>query len=265
VKQVIRILATIGIAAAVALIPARVTAQMIALTPGTINTIAGAQGQTTNPANGTVALGHSIGNPGNVAIAPVINGAGGDIYFDNCNAQLYNCSFNYTLYVIYEGGAAAKAMLAADGVSSPAVGKIYSVNPAGGGTGPASLAGLTVDAYGNVVVSDWGYGRLYVYYVGTVAGQGTNPADALLSAEGITGLQAGYTYRFEDGGVAPYGSYVDSAENVFFYGRQRERGHQSSIQRSRNLRSGDSYGGRLYKLNAWNNVHHCGWSNPYGE
>ena len=187
----------------------------------TISTIAGVQGGTTNPANGAVALGSSIGSPYGVAIAPVINGAGGDVYFDNSN--------NYGLYVIYKGGAAAKSILVAAGISSPVVGEVYSI-PSPNETGPWQPHGLVVDSYGNVLLADSGYNRVYMYYAGTVTGQGVNPADALITADPSTwevgyGLHAGDVYHIADGGsvvgsapttIYPFGVYVDSAENVFF-------------------------------------------------
>jgi sugar lactone lactonase YvrE len=175
-----------------------------------------------------VAHSNSIGAPVGVAVAPKINGAGGDIYFDTCSTA-WNCSYNYSLYVIYEGGAAAKAILAADGVSSPVVGDVYPVSSLNE-TGPASLSGLFVDSYGNVLVADWSYNRVYMFYAGEVTGQGTNPADALLNADPAAyvvgyGLHVGYAYHIADGsnvvGAAPtnptpHDVYVDSAENVFF-------------------------------------------------
>jgi hypothetical protein len=187
-----------------------------------ITTIAGVQGGTTNPTNGMVAQGNSIGAPEGVAIAPVLNGAGGDIYFDNTN--------DYDLYVIYKGGAAAAAILAADGISSPVVGDTYSINTGLNETGPWVSLGLFVDSYGNVLLADPDYNRVYMFYAGEVAGQGTNPADALLTADGSAwvvgyGLHAGYSYHIADGGTVvgaapttpnPHDVWVDSAENVFF-------------------------------------------------
>ena len=189
-------------------------------TAPTISTIAGTQGGTTNAANGTVAHGNSIGAPYGVAIAPVINSAGGDIYFDNTN--------DYDLFVIYEGGAAAKAMLVAGGVSSPVIGNVYELNSGLNETGPWHSRGLFVDSYGNVLLADFGYNRVYMYYAGEVTGQGTNPANAMLTADGnagVYGLHAGYIYHVADGsnvvGSAPTTPYpfdvwVDSAENIFF-------------------------------------------------
>src|SRR6185437_10833699 len=112
-------------------------AYIINLSPN-ITTIAGVQGGTTSPTSGMVASGNSIGAPVGIAVAPMINGAGGDIYFDNCSTA-WNCSYNYNLYVIYKGGAAAKAILAADGISSPTVGDTYPVSSPNQ-TGPASLS-----------------------------------------------------------------------------------------------------------------------------
>jgi hypothetical protein len=194
----------------------------------TISTLAGVQGGTTAPTSGMVAHGHSIGAPVGVAVAPKINGSGGDIYFDTCSTA-WNCSYNYSLYVIYEGGGAAKAILAAGGITSPVVGDVYPVSSLNE-TGPASLSGLFVDSYGNVLVADWSYNRVYMFYAGEVSGQGTNPADALLNADPAAyvvgyGLHVGYAYHIADGsnvvGAAstnptPHDVYVDSAENVFF-------------------------------------------------
>jgi hypothetical protein len=196
--------------------------------PPAITTIAGVQGGTTNPTNGMVAHGNSIGAPEGVAVAPVINGAGGDIYFDNCSTS-WNCSYNYNIYVIYEGGAAANVLLTASGVTSPIVGDTYQINSPDQ-TGPATPSGLCVDSYGNLLVADWGYARVYMFYVGDISGQGTNPADALIVADGSTwevgyGLHAGYSYHIADGSVVVGGAstnpqprdvWVDSAENVFF-------------------------------------------------
>jgi len=196
--------------------------------PPAITTIAGVQGGTTNPTNGMVAHGNSIGAPEGVAVAPVINGAGGDIYFDNCSTS-WNCSYNYNIYVIYEGGAAANVLLTASGVTSPIVGDTYQINSPDQ-TGPATPSGLFVDSYGNLLVADWGYARVYMFYVGDISGQGTNPADALIVADGSTwevgyGLHAGYSYHIADGSVVVGGAstnpqprdvWVDSAENVFF-------------------------------------------------
>lgn len=109
------------------------------------------------------------------------------------------------------------------------VGDVYPVSSPNE-TGPASLSGLFVDSYGNVLVADWSYDRVYMFYAGEVAGQGTNPADALLNADPAAyvagyGLHVGYAYHIADGsnvvGAAstnptPHGVYVDSAENVFF-------------------------------------------------
>jgi streptogramin lyase len=89
---------------------------------------------------------------------------------------------------------------------------------------------LFVDSYGNVFVSDWSYGRVYMFYPGEVAGQGTNPADALLNADPAAyvvgyGLHAGYSYHVADGSavvgnsptsIYPHAVWVDSSENVFF-------------------------------------------------
>jgi Chitobiase/beta-hexosaminidase C-terminal domain/IPT/TIG domain/Family of unknown function (DUF6067) len=194
----------------------------------TIRTLAGVQGSTTAPTSGMVAHGGSIGAPVGVAIAPIIGGAGGDIYFDVCSTA-WNCSYNFSLYVIYEGGAAAKAILVANGITSPVIGDVYPVNSQNE-TGPASLSGLFVDAYGNVFVADWSYSRVYLFYPGEVAGQGTNPADALLNADPAAwvvgyGLHAGYSYHVADGSAVvgnastnptPHAVWVDSAENVFF-------------------------------------------------
>jgi hypothetical protein len=138
--------------------------------PPAITTIAGVQGGTTNPTNGMVAHGNSIGAPEGVAVAPVINGAGGDIYFDNCSTS-WNCSYNYNIYVIYEGGAAANVLLTASGVTSPVVGDTYQINSPDQ-TGPATPSGLFVDSYGNLLVADWGYARVYMFYVGDISGQG---------------------------------------------------------------------------------------------
>jgi len=193
-----------------------------------ITTIAGVQGGTTSPTNGMIAHGNSIGAPEGVAIAPVINGAGGDIYFDNCSTS-WNCSYNYSVYVIYEGGAAANVLLNASGVTSPVVGDTYQINSPDQ-TGPATPSGLFVDSYGNLLVADWGYGRVYMFYVGDISGQGTNPADALIVADGATwesgyGLHAGYSYHIADGSTvvgaaptnpAPRDVWVDKNENVFF-------------------------------------------------
>jgi hypothetical protein len=187
-----------------------------------ITTIAGAQGGTTNPTSGMVAYGNSIGAPEGVAIAPVLNSAGGDVYFDNTN--------DYGLYVIYKGGAAAAAILAADGISSPVVGDTYPISLGLDQTGPWQPDGLFVDAYGNVVMADPGYNRVYMLYAGEVSGQGTNPADALLTADASAwvvgyGLHAGYLYHVADGGtvvgaapttIYPHDVWVDGAENVFF-------------------------------------------------
>ena len=196
--------------------------------PPDITTLAGVQGSTTAPASGMVAHGNSIGAPVGLAVAPIIGGAGGDIYFDICSTA-WNCSYNYNLYVLYKGGAAAKAILVASGVTSPVIGDTYPV-PSPNETGPASLSGLFVDSYGNLLVADWSYSRVYMFYAGTVTGQGTNPADALLLADGAAyessyGLHAGYAYHIADGSntvgsaptnIGPRGVWVDSAENVFF-------------------------------------------------
>ena len=187
-----------------------------------ITTIAGVQGGTTSPTSGMVAHGNSVGAPEGVAIAPVLNSAGGDVYFDNTN--------DYGLYVIYNGGAAAAAILAADGISSPVVGDTYPINLGLDETGPWQPDGLFVDSYGNVLIADPGYNRVYMLYAGEVTGQGTNPADALLTADGSAwvvgyGLHAGYLYHVADGGtvfgaapttIYPHGVWADSAENVFF-------------------------------------------------
>ena len=196
-------------------------AYVISLSSPGITTVAGVQGGTTNPANGTVAHGSSVGAPYGIAVVPVINGAGGDIYFDNSN--------NYDLYVIYKGGAAANAILAADGISSRVIGDVYSI-PSPNETGPWQSRGLFVDSYGNVLLADPAYNRVYMYYAGTVSGQGVNPADALLTADPSAwvvgyGLHAGYAYHVVDGGSVvgsapttpnPNDVWVDSKENVFF-------------------------------------------------
>ncbi|MGD0732169.1 MAG: glycoside hydrolase domain-containing protein [Terracidiphilus sp.] len=196
-------------------------AYTINLTPD-ITTIAGTQGGTTSPTSGMVAHGNSIGAPEGVAVAPVLNGAGGDVYFDNTN--------DYGLYVIYNGGAAAAAILAADGISSPVVGDTYPINLGLDETGPWQPDGLIVDSYGNVLLADPGYNRVYMLYAGEVSGQGTNPADALLTADASAwvvgyGLHVGYLYHVADGGtvvgaapttIYPHDVWVDGAENVFF-------------------------------------------------
>ena len=87
----------------------------------------------------------------------MINGAGGDVYFDNSN--------DYDLYVIYKGGAAANAILVADGISSPVIGDVYSI-PSPNETGPWQSNGLFVDSYGNVLLADPAYNRVYMYYAG---------------------------------------------------------------------------------------------------
>ncbi len=196
-------------------------AYVISLSPA-ITTVAGVQGGTTDPTSGTVAHGNSIGaSRYGVAIAPVLNGAGGDIYFDGDQNDPY---------VIYKGGAAAKAILAADGISSPVVGDVYALNYGLNETGPYQPTGLTVDSYGNLLIADRGYARVYMLYAGTVTGQGTNPADALITADPSTwevgyGLHVGYLYHIADGGSvvgsapvtpAPKDVWVDSKENVFF-------------------------------------------------
>jgi len=192
------------------------------INPPDITTIAGVQGGTTSPTSGMVAYSNSIGAPEGVAVAPVLNSAGGDIYFDNTN--------DYGLYVIYKGGAAAAAILAADGISSPVVGDTYPINLGLDETGPWQPSGLYVDSYGNVLLADPGYNRVYMLYAGEVTGQGTNPADALLTADGSAwvvgyGLHVGYLYHIADGGtvvgaapttIYPHDVRVDSAENVFF-------------------------------------------------
>jgi hypothetical protein len=198
-------------------------AYVIRLSPD-ITTVAGVQGGTTNPTSGTVAYGNSIGsNRTGVAAAPVLNGAGGDVYFDGSQTS--------GPYVIYKGGAAAKAILAADGISSPVVGDVYAINLGMNETGPYQPMGLFVDSYGNLLIADQGYARVYMLYAGTVTGQGTNPADALLTADPSAGvgpyygLHAGYLYHVADGGgvvgsaptnIAPKDVWVDSKENVFF-------------------------------------------------
>jgi len=186
-----------------------------------ITTIAGVQGGTTSPTSGTAAHGNTIGSPYGVAVAPVLNGAGGDVYFDNSNGGVY---------VIYKGGAAANAILVAGGVASPVVGDVYALNLGLNETGPYQPHGLSVDSYGNLLISDQGYSRVYMAYAGTVTGQGTNPADALLTADPSAwvvgyGLHTGYLYHVVDGGsvvgsapTTPYPKdvWVDSKENVFF-------------------------------------------------
>jgi hypothetical protein len=197
-------------------------AYIIRLSPD-ITTIAGVQGGTTNPTSGTVAYGNSIGGSRyGIAAAPVLNGAGGDVYFDGDQNGPY---------VIYKGGAAAKAILAADGIASPVVGDVYALNLGLNETGPYQPTGLFVDSYGNLLIADKGYARLYMLYAGTVTGQGTNPADALLTADPSAGvgpyygLHAGYLYHVADGGsvvgsaptnITPKDVWVDSKENVFF-------------------------------------------------
>ncbi len=198
-------------------------AYVISLSPA-ITTIAGVQGGTTNPTSGTVAHGNSIGsNRTGIAVAPVLNGAGGDVYFDSNQSS--------GPYVIYKGGAAAKAILAADGISSPVVGDVYSINLGLNETGPYQPTGLFVDSYGNLLIADPGYARVYMLYAGTVTAQGTNPANALLTADPSAGvgpyygLHAGYLYHIADGGSVvgsapttpnPKDVWVDSKENVFF-------------------------------------------------
>jgi hypothetical protein len=187
-----------------------------------ITTIAGVQGGTSNPTSGTVAHGNDIGAPYGVAVAPVLNGAGGDVYFDNSNGGVY---------VIYKGGAAAKAILAADSITSPVTGDVYTLNLGLNETGPYQPKGLFVDSYGNLLIADPGYNRVYMLYAGTVSGQGTNPADALLNADPSAGvgpyygLHAGYLYHVADGGSVvgsapvtplPKDVWVDGSENVFF-------------------------------------------------
>jgi Bacterial Ig-like domain (group 3)/Chitobiase/beta-hexosaminidase C-terminal domain/NHL repeat len=212
-KQILcRFLAAIAIAAVVVLYPFTILSQTIALTPGTIGTIAG-NGIAGEPSPGTVAAGNSIEPVYAIAVAPIINGAGGDIYFSE--------STNY-VKVIYEGGAAAENIILANAaannnVTEPVIGDIYLI--AGNGTAVATNAttgavsgspgtwvlsssavftapcGLALDSYGNLFIANNGNSSgtnyydndvVQVVYAGNISAQGTNPAANLINLENTT-------------------------------------------------------------------------------
>jgi len=237
------------IASAMALIPATSLAQTLALTPGTISTIAGT-GTAGQATSGSAASSSKITTPYAIAVAPVISGAGGDIYYSQSDSHIY---------CIYEGGVAASNIIAANsavtGTTSPTPGDVYLIAgngtagiTAGINTGSLSSSaevnasrGLAVDSYGNLFIAQTGSNALQVIYAGNISAQGTNPAANLIelgntspsnytnanltSSSTLNGWifnVAGTGSSYTNAGPAykiafnsPRGIYVDAAENVY--------------------------------------------------
>jgi hypothetical protein len=226
-----------ALVAVAALFPSTNLAQTIAMTPGTISTLLGT-GTAGEPANGSVAgTGTAVEPVYAIAIAPVISGLGGDIYFAESTSYVK---------VIYEGGTAAAAIIAANsavtGTTSPTIGRIYTIAGTGSaGTGTDSglstsskingARGLAVDPTGNLFIADTGNNKVRIVYAGTVGS-----ASALISLENSgTTPTAGYIYTVAGTGTAgtvgsltgngalasnlnlnsPRGLYVDSSDDVY--------------------------------------------------
>lgn len=174
-------------------------AQFIALTPGTITTIAGT-GTAAESSNGTSASG------GSGAIEPLYGLAlspSGDIYFAESTSYVK---------VIYEGGSAAQAILNANGVSSPVLGAIYTIVGTGTATsgtdealstvsGVSAPRGLAVDVNGNLYISDTGNNKIRVVYAG-----GSSVASLIKIENSGTTATVGYIYTLAGGGSSAFGS-----------------------------------------------------------
>jgi hypothetical protein len=209
-------------------------AQTVALTPGTITTIAGT-GTKHEPTIGALAATNTIEPVYAVAVAPMIYNSvtqtytGGDIYFSESTSYVY---------VIYEGGAAAEAIILANaanngGVTSSTItiGDIYLIAGTGtagttAGNDTTSLSssakvvfprGLAVDSYGNLFMAQSsttaGISSVQAVYAGVVTGQNaTNPLAALITLENttITSPVAGYLYNIAGVSSTANGNDINS-------------------------------------------------------
>jgi hypothetical protein len=238
IKQAIQILTVATLGAVIGVFPSGSMAQTIAVTPGTISTLLGT-GTAGEPANGSVAGTSTAVEPVYaIAIAPVISGSGGDIYFSE--------STNY-VKVIYEGGTAAQAIIAANaavtGTTTPTIGNIYTI--AGkGGTGAAGTdgvlstsskingaRGLAVDPTGNLFIADSGNNKIRIVYAGTggvasalitLENTGTTPTTGYIYTVAGSGTAGTVGSLTGNGGLAtslnlnsPRGLYVDSSEDIY--------------------------------------------------
>jgi ribosomal protein S11 len=117
--------------------------------------------------------------------------AAGDVYISDTG--------NNRIRIIYEGGASAAAILAAESINSPKTGYIYTI--AGGGTGAVNTLAtnqalysprqIRVDSYGNIYIADFSNDKVRVVYAG-----GTAVANLIIteSQSTVTTATVGYMY-----------------------------------------------------------------------
>ena len=183
---------------------------------------------TTLTGNGTSG---STGDNGLASSAEVTNGirgiaadASGDVFFVD--------DTNKTIRVVYQGGATAAALIAAENptAGTPQVGYIYVIAGKEGTSGTPTTgtlatnatispgAGLSIDAAGDVYFNDSGTNKIWIVYAGGTGTAGTN----LISIEaGVTSPQLGYIYAVAGGAVT--GAYTGdgslaTASTVSFHG-----------------------------------------------
>jgi hypothetical protein len=241
-KKFTRQLSQLVLLATTALVSSSCLAQSIAVTPGTISTLLG-NGTAGEPAAGSLASSTTtkVEPVYAIAIAPVISGVGGDIYFAESTSYVK---------VIYEGGTAAESIILANAAnngnvtsSTITVGAVYTVAGTGtagtgtdGGLSTSSkinvARGLSVDGSGNLFLADSGNNKVRIVYAGTGA-----PASSLITLEnaGVTSPFTGYIYTVAGTGTAgtvgsltgngalatsqnlysPRGIYVDSNDDIY--------------------------------------------------
>ena len=156
---------------------------------------------TTLVGNGTSG---STGDNGPAASAEVTNGIRG-IAADAFGNVFFVDDTNATVRVVYQGGATAAALIAAENplITTPIAGSIYVIagkegtsgTPLSGTLGTNALikpgAGLSIDAAGDVYFNDAGTNKIWIIYAGGTGTTGTN----LISLEaGTTSPQLGYIY-----------------------------------------------------------------------
>jgi hypothetical protein len=196
----------------------------IGVIPGIISTVINTAGTAGSTGNGGLATSAYLS-------APYVarSDASGNFYVSDSTNQIR---------MVYAGGAAATALLAAESINSPTAGYIYTIAGTGttcsaptancGDGATASLAqldaarGLAIDAAGDVFISDSGDNRIRLIYNGGTA------AAAILNAESVTSPVVGNIYTIAGGGTgaantlannqalsSTRGVYVDSLGNVF--------------------------------------------------
>jgi DNA-binding beta-propeller fold protein YncE len=219
-------------------------AQKIALSPGSINVVAGTTSGTTGSngvgTSGTTGTGTTNGLAGVGATAATTSKVSlpFSVKVDSSGDVFWIDSTTNTIRVLYEGGTAVQSLIAAYSNPTLTVGNVYTIAGTGSsGTGADKIAantttfnaprGLFVDSSGNIYIADSGNVRVRMIYVAGTA------AAALISEENSsTTATSGYIYTIAGGctsscpstGLAtaqlfasaqPRGLYVDASGDVY--------------------------------------------------